>query len=108
MPVAGYVPDAGDIVWLDFSPQTGHEQARRRPALVLTPASYNRFGLMLCCPMTTRRKGYPFEVILEEGSVALADQIKSLDWKGRNAQPNGRASDVALKQVRAMATKLIG
>ncbi|MGF9563321.1 endoribonuclease MazF [Neorhizobium sp. JUb45] len=99
MAAAGYVPDAGDIVWLNFSPQMGHEQAGRRPALVLSPASYNRHGLMLCCPMTTRRKGYPFEVVLGEDSIALADQVKSLDWKSRDAQRKGQASDAALKQV---------
>ncbi len=99
-----------DIVWLDFSPQLGHEQAGSRPAVVLSPASYNRFGLMLCCPMTTRRKGYPFEVVVDDKaeSIALADQVKSLDWKVRNAERKGRVSASALREIRAKAIALIG
>jgi mRNA interferase MazF len=92
-----YVPDRGDIVWLQFNPQAGHEQAGHRPALVLSPASYNRrSGLMLCCPMTSQRKGYPFEVVIaaetDRESVVLADQVKSLDWKVRKAVKKGTAS----------------
>lgn len=107
MPAAGYVPEIGDIVWLDFSPQTGHEQAGRRPAFVLTPAADNRHGLMLCCPMTAKHKGYPFEVVTDEESIVLADQVKSVDWRRRNAQFKGRASEPALKQVRAKSIRLI-
>ena len=92
-----YVPDRGDIVWLQFNPQAGHEQAGHRPALVLSPASYNRrSGLMLCCPMTSQKKGYPFEVVIaaetDRDSVVLADQVKSLDWKVRKAVKKGTAS----------------
>ena len=92
-----YVPDRGDIVWLQFNPQAGHEQAGHRPALVLSPASYNRrSGLMLCCPMTSQMKGYPFEALIASGtdrdSVVLADQVKSLDWKVRKAVKKGTAS----------------
>ena len=92
-----YVPDRGDIVWLQFNPQAGHEQAGHRPALVLSPASYNRrSGLMLCCPMTSQTKGYPFEVLIaadtDRNSVVLADQVKSLDWKVRKAVKKGTAS----------------
>ena len=92
-----YVPDRGDIVWLQFNPQAGHEQAGHRPALVLSPASYNRrSGLMLCCPMTSQMKGYPFEVLIasdaDRVSVVLADQVKSLDWKVRKAVKKGTAS----------------
>ena len=91
-----YVPDRGDIVWLQFNPQAGHEQAGHRPALVLSPAAYNRrSGLMLCCLMTSQRKGYPFEVVLVDEpahkSVVLADQVKSLDWKVRKAIKKGTA-----------------
>jgi mRNA interferase MazF len=91
-----YVPDRGDIVWLQFNPQAGHEQAGHRPALVLSPASYNRLsGLMLCCPMTSHKKGYPFEVVVDDApdstSVVLADQVKSLDWKVRKAVRKGIA-----------------
>ncbi|EAW6352582.1 TPA: toxin MazF [Escherichia coli] len=104
-----YVPDAGDVVWLDFDPQAGHEQAGHRPALVISPAIYNgRIGLMLCCPMTTRIKGYPFEVLVSEDSVVLADQIKSLDWKKRGAVKKGRVPDSVLAEVRAKAKALIG
>ena len=108
--MAAYVPDAGDIVWLQFSPQAGHEQAGHRPAVVLSPASYNRIGLMLCCPMTTKRKGYPFEVAIDDDrqSAVLADQVKSLDWRARDAQRKGRISDGELAEVRAKAAALIG
>lgn len=85
-----YVPDRGDLVWLSFDPQVGHEQAGRRPALVLSPAAYNgRVGLALCCPVTNRAKGFPFEVALPAGlavtGVVLSDHVKNLDWRGRNA-----------------------
>ncbi|CBJ79590.1 endoribonuclease MazF [Xenorhabdus bovienii] len=108
-----YVPEAGDIVWLDFDPQAGHEQAGHRPALVLSPAIYNgRIGLMLCCPMTTKIKGYPFEVKVEgegEGdSAVLADQVKSLDWRERNAKIKGKVSASVLSEVKAKAKALIG
>ncbi|EAO8428095.1 endoribonuclease MazF [Salmonella enterica] len=103
------VPDAGDVVWLDFDPQAGHEQAGHRPALVISPAIYNgRIGLMICCPMTTKIKGYPFEVLVDEDSAVLADQVKSLDWKARRAVKKGRVSDSVLSEVRAKAKALIG
>jgi mRNA interferase MazF len=108
---AGYVPDAGDIVWIDFDPQAGREQAGHRPALVLSPATYNdKTSLMLCCPMTTRVKGYPFEVAIagSKDGVVLADQVKSLDWRRRNARLKGRASAEELSAVRARAAALIG
>src|SRR5687767_16037745 len=80
-----YIPDSGDIVWITFNPQAGHEQAGRRPALVLSPASYNgKVGLAILCPITSQVKGYPFEVATPARSrvcgVILADQVKSLDW----------------------------
>lgn len=89
-----YVPARGDVVWLAFDPQAGLEQAGRRPALVVSPAAYNgRVGLMLCCPVTSQVKGYPFEVALPTGlkvsGVVLADQVKSLDWRAREAQRLG-------------------
>jgi mRNA interferase MazF len=85
-----YTPDRGDAVWLDFHPQAGHEQAGRRPALVLSPQSYNeKAGLMLCCPITSQVKNYPFEVALPSGmgvtGVILADQLKSMDWRVHRA-----------------------
>ena len=99
-----YVPDRGDVVWLQFTPQAGHEQAGHRPALVLSPASYNRrSGLMLCCPITSRVKGYPFEVALGEeqdlAGVVLADQVKSLDWKARQASKKGKASSQVMAET---------
>lgn len=105
-----YVPEAGEIVWLEFSPHAGHEQAGHRPAVVLSPAAYNRIGLMLCCPLTTRRKGYPFEVPLDDdrGSAVLADQVKSLDWRARRAKVRGRISEDELSAVRAKAKALVG
>ena len=107
------VPEAGDVVWLQFVPQAGHEQAGHRPALVVSPASYNRIGLMLCCPMTTGVKGYPFEAPTAPGrpsdptSVALADRVESLDWRALWAEWKGRATDMELAAVRARATALI-
>ena len=85
-----YVPHRGDVVWIDFNPQTGHEQAGRRPAVVLSPALYNgRTGLALLCPVTNQIKGYPFEVTIPQGlnvtGVVLTDQVKSMDWRRRNA-----------------------
>ncbi|MDA0910348.1 MAG: endoribonuclease MazF [Proteobacteria bacterium] len=97
-----YIPDAGDIVWLDFDPQAGREQKGHRPALVISPKVYNtKTKLMLCCPMTTKIKGYPFEVAVasEKESVILSDQIKSLDWQQRNAKFKGRISVVELEDV---------
>src|SRR5213595_4215066 len=99
-----YVPDAGDIVWISFDPQTGHEQAGHRPAVVLSPASYNgKTSMMICCPMTSQLKGYPFEVVVTKHppSAILADQVKSLDWRARRAIRKGRVSDVVLAEVRA-------
>lgn len=104
-----YIPEAGDIVWLQFNPQAGHEQAGHRPALVLSPAKYNKIGLMLCCPMTTKLKGYPFEVVIDgpQTSAALADQVKSLDWKVRKAKRKGQITSTELAEVRAKSVALI-
>ncbi len=90
MAARGYVPNASDVVWLEFDPQAGHEQAGHRPALVISPANYNgKTGLMICCPITTKIKGNPFEVITQIDGIncaVLSDQIKSLDWKVRRAK----------------------
>jgi len=102
--VSGYVPDAGDVVWLQFNPQAGREQAGHRPAVVLSPASYNRSaGMMVCCPTTTRIKHYPFEVAIAGGpaSVVLADQVKSQDWRARKATGKGRVSPTELAESAA-------
>lgn len=100
-----YIPSAGDIVWLDFDPQAGREQSGHRPALVISASEYNRVtGLMVCCPMTTRIKGYPFEVAVNDGgvdSVVLADQVKSMDWRTRALKFKSKAKPSVLKQTRA-------
>ena len=112
-----FVPNAGDIVWLEFSPQAGHEQASReqaghRPALVLSPAAYNnKTGTMVCCPMTTQIKGYPFEVIIHAEGISgavLSDQVKNLDWRARKATSKGKASAEELDEVRAKIAALVG
>ena len=104
-------PDAGDIVWLAFSPEAGHEHSVRRPALVLSPAGYNgKTGMMVCCPMTTQRKGYPFEVVVTQDppTVVLADQVKSLDWRAHRAVRKGKMPAPVLDEVRAKIRALIG
>ncbi|EQB8100108.1 endoribonuclease MazF [Escherichia coli] len=104
-----YIPDCGDVVWLDFDPQAGHEQAGHRPAMVLSPEIYNsKTGLMLCCPMSTKVKGYPFEVRNGEASVILSDQVKSLDWRKRGAVKKGSVTAAVLAEVRAKLKVLIG
>ena len=108
-----YIPERGDVVWLTFSPQAGHEQAGIRPALVVSPAAYNgRVGLALFCPLTTQVKGYPFEVVLPAGLKAkgavLADQIKSLDWKARRAQFVARLPAEPLAEILAKVVTLLG
>jgi mRNA interferase MazF len=108
---SGYVPDAGDIIWIEFDPQSGHEEAGHRPAVILSPAAYNaKAGLIVCCPTTTKVKGYPFEVALsgEVASVALADQVKSFDWRARRATRKGRATTAELADIRAKLRALIG
>ncbi|WP_396189611.1 endoribonuclease MazF [Flavobacterium sp.] len=110
MPKA-YIPDTGDVVWLEFDPQAGHEQAGHRPALVLSPKIYNdRSSLILCCPMTTQIKGYPFEVAtLIDGvrTAILADQIKSLDWRGRKGKFKSKISAQDLNEVKAKLKPLL-
>jgi mRNA interferase MazF len=102
------VPEAGD---LHFDPQAGHEHAGHRPAVVISLAGYNaKTGLMLCCPMTTQVKGYPFEVMIaaSRSAVVLADQVKSLDWIVRKATRKGKVSSAELSEIRAKAAALIG
>ena len=98
-----YIPEVGDIIWLEFDPQAGHEQAGHRPAVVLTPKAYNQAtGLLICCPLTTKIKGYPFEVTIEgiPQNVALSDQVKSLDWKARKAKHKGSVSQAELETIK--------
>jgi mRNA interferase MazF len=108
-----YVPDAGDLVWLTFDPQEGHEQAGRRPALILSPKPYNqKSGLALVCPVTSQIKGYPFEVPVPPNSgvigVILADHVKSLDWKVRRAEKISRVPTSTLNEVLARLAPLLG
>ena len=105
---AEYVPERGDAVWIALDPQAGHEQAGRRPALVLSPSAYNgRVGLALLCPITTQVKGYPFEVPLPAGlpvtGVVGADQVKSLDWRARKA---ARIAAVPKEIITQVVTRL--
>lgn len=105
-----YVPNAGDLVWLHFDLQAGHEQAGHRPALVLTPARYNGLrGMMICCPMTSRIKNYPFEVVVSHDppSAVLADQVKSLDWRARKAARKGKVDAHILAEVQAKIRALL-
>jgi mRNA interferase MazF len=112
--VAGeYVPDAGDLIWLDFTPQAGREQAGRRPAVVLSPRSYNdKTSLAVVCLITSHAKGYPFEVAVPPGSriggVILSDHLKNLDWRQRQAQKAGKIPRSVLDQVRARIAALLG
>jgi mRNA interferase MazF len=106
-----YVPDVGDIVWMNFTPQSGHEQAGRRPAVVLSPKEYNsRAGLLVCVPVTNQIKGYPFEVALSgagASGAALADQLKSLDWESREAGRKGRATPAEMAEIKAKIKVLL-
>ena len=107
-----YCPRRGDVVWLSFDPQAGHEQAGHRPALVLSPESYNRkVGLALFCPITTQKKGYPFEVAiplgLEVSGVILSDQVKSLDWKARKTRFGCELPPETLQEVVAKLGSLL-
>lgn len=102
-------PARGDIVWLDFDPQVGHEQAGRRPALVLSHKPYNqRTGLAIVCPMTSQvDKPWPFLVEIEEGSAVIADQVKCVDWRGRRAQPKGKVDPASLQTVLTLISRII-
>ena len=107
-----HVPERGDVVWLEFNPQAGSEQAGRRSALVISPKSYNRkVGLALVCPITSRVKGYPFEVELPQGLEAkgaiLCDQLKSLDWRARRATRLGSVPVAVMQAVTARILALI-
>jgi len=111
MPPRAYVPDTGDVVWLKFDPQAGHEQAGHRPALVISPANYNgKSGLMVCCPMSTKVNGHPFEVLTEVNGIecaVLSDQVTSLDWKIRRAKKKATVSTDVMLHVRAKIKALL-
>lgn len=108
-----YCPKQGDVVWLSFTPQSGHEQAGYRPALTLSPESYNRkVGLALFCPITTKAKGYPFEVPIPAGlkasGVVLSDQVKSLDWQARSARFSCKVPARVVADVASRLEALLG
>ena len=111
MRARAYVPEAGDIVWLQFNPQAGSEQAGHRPALVISPRIYNeKSGLMVCCPITTKIKGYPFEVVTQIAGVdcaILSDQIKSLDWRARQAKSKASAAPDTMLHVKGKMRALL-
>ena len=107
-----YIPAQGDIVWLQFNPQAGHEEAGRRPALVISPKEYNRkVGLALFCPVTSQVKGYPFEVLLPAGlavsGAILSDQLKSLDWRARKAERLCTSPEEVVEEVLGKILTLI-
>ena len=106
-----YVPDRGDIIWVDFDPQKGHEQAGRRPALTISPQMYNKkAGLALMCPITSKIKDYPFEVLVRQNRIqgaVLADQIQSLDWKARNTRFIEKIDSTLLENVQQKLLLLI-
>jgi mRNA interferase MazF len=107
------VPDAGDLIWLDFNPQAGREQAGRRPAIVLSPSAYNdKASLAIVCRITSQVKGYPFEVPLPKSlsmsGVILADHLKSLDWRERRAEKAGRGPKQVVEEVLGRLAPLLG
>ena len=107
-----FVPDRGHLIWLTFSPQSGHEQSGRRPAIVVSPRSYNsKVGLLLACPVTSKAKGYPFEVAIPDGlpisGVVLSDQLRSLDWRAREATLICLAPPEVLAETMAKAATLL-
>jgi mRNA interferase MazF len=108
-----YIPERGDTVWISFTPQAGHEQAGRRPAVVLSPKAYNqKVGLAIFCPITNQIKGYPFEVMLPKEAdvtgVILSDQVKSLDWRVRKAEFIGSLPEEVINEVLAKLETLLG
>jgi mRNA interferase MazF len=111
MVTRNYIPERGDLIWLEFTPQSGHEQAGLRPALILSPLSYNRrTGLCLAFPITSHIKGYPFEVPVDSSTVKgviLADQAKNLDWRSRNVRFIDKVEDEIINEVVQLFSTLI-
>jgi mRNA interferase MazF len=111
--IMAYIPQRGDIVWITFNPQAEHEQAGRRPGLVLSPAAYNgKVGLAILCPITSKVKDYPFEVLIPEGleihGAILSDQVKSLDWRARQAEWVCRLPPETVEEVLLKLNTLVG
>ena len=108
-----YCPEAGDFIWIDLDPTVGHEQSGRRPAIVLSPRSYNAAaGLCVFCPITSRVRNYPFEAMLPDNAglngVVLADQPRSISWEKRPIRHAGRASAIVLTEVRERLAVVLG
>lgn len=107
-----YIPDRGDVVWVDFNPTKGREQAKVRPAIVLSPKSYNqKTNLAIMCPVTSVQKGYPFEVVLsdkEVDGVVLSDHVRSLDWKARSTKFIVKAKPKVIQEVQQKLSLLVG
>jgi mRNA interferase MazF len=108
-----YIPERGDVIWISFNPQVGHEQAGWRPAVVLSPKAYNgKVGLAILCPITNQAKGYPFEVVLPKEmdvtGVILSDQVKSLDWRVRKAEFKASLPEDVIEEVLAKLGTLLG
>jgi mRNA interferase MazF len=105
---AEWIPDVGDVIWVDLNPTVGHEQAGKRPALVLSPAAYNaKTSLLVACAMTSEVKGYPFEVTMPDGGIVLADQLKCLDWRMRNVERKDKAPTEVMAAVRSLLGKFL-
>ena len=103
-----WVPDSGDVIWIDLHPTVGHEETGKRPALALSPSSYNgKTSLVVACAMTTKKNGYPFEVEMPDGGIVLADHVRCLDWRVRNAKPKGAAPPEVLKRVLTLLGTLL-
>jgi mRNA interferase MazF len=107
-----YIPQRGDVIWLNFQPQAGREQSGRRPSVVLSNSNYNKIvGLAILCPITTKVKGYPFEVALPDkfpvSGVVLVDQVKSLDWKIRDAEFIGKLDAITMGKIVGLLGKII-
>ena len=99
--VKRYIPDIGDIVWINCDPSAGNEHRKRRPAVILSPKQYNKLtSLCVCCPMTSKQKGYPFEVVLDSESIVLSDQVKSLDWVSRKAEYKTTIDSKQLSEIK--------
>lgn len=106
--VRRYIPDVGDVVWINCDPSAGNEHKKRRPAVILSPRQYNKLtSLCICCPMTSKKKGYPFEVIIDDESVVLSDQIKSLDWVSRKAEYKTKIDTNLLDEIKNKVSILL-
>lgn len=106
--VKRYIPDVGDVVWINCDPSVGNEHKKRRPAVILSPKQYNRLtNLCICCPMTSKQKGYPFEVVIDNESIVLSDQVKSLDWVSRKAEYKTKIDTELLSEIKSKVAILL-